>query len=138
MIRRWPSSSAARACISAFTLIELMAVLAIIALLSTAAVLTFAAPLGRARTADAIASVRSVDAYTRQSAVRFNRPSQILIDLDAQTITRTSADALYLPTTLRVTEVRLPARRHTTGQVRIPCTAAGFTPTYALHLTGPD
>lgn len=122
----------------AFTLIELTAVLVILALLSAAAVVTFGVPLQRARSADAVASLRSFDAYARQAAGRFNRPSQIIIDLDRQMLTRTAAEPLHLPQVLRIAEVRLAAHRQTSGQVKIPCSAAGLTPSYGLHLTGPE
>src|SRR5688500_8497355 len=131
-----PRSHAAwggRACSRAFTLIELTAVLAILALLCTAAAFTFAPPLQRARKADAIAAIRSFDTYTRQAANRFGRASHILIDLDAQSLTRAGANPLHLPPSLKIAEVRLATSRHSAGRVRIPCTAAGLTPTYALH-----
>lgn len=130
---------AARPCSAAFTLIELMAALAILAILSIAAAFAFSAPLARARTTDAISSLKSFDTNTRQYAVRFDRQVDLIIDLDNNQLRRNpSAHTLSFSSSIRILEVRLPARRHTSGQVNIPCTPAGLTPTYALHLTGPQ
>src|SRR5688500_15941446 len=71
-----------------FTLDEVMSVMLILALLSAAAAWSFAQPLARARTAEAVELVTSFDASSRLGARQFGRGVDMIFDLTAGTLER--------------------------------------------------
>ena len=73
---------------TAFTLIEVMLVVAIMAILTAAAALTFAGPLRKAQSQEAAQQLRFFDASARDLARRWGREVQLSFDLDRQILSR--------------------------------------------------
>ena len=127
---------------TAFTLIELTAVLVLMAVITGAAVVSLAGPRSRAVAADAAAQVSFADAQVRQAALGTDQPQTLLIDLQAGRLSRVSDDAppvtlVDLPAGVRLARVVVGAEATDFGQVRLPISAAGRSPSYAVDLSTP-
>ena len=126
---------------AAFTLIEVMLAVALLALLTTAAALTFAEPLRRARASEAVDQLRSFDADARHYARRFGRPVRMEFDLSAGTLSRREEAGARLGQQIvlrgcAIDRLRTPGGEAFGGSVTIPCSALGVSRTYAVHLVG--
>lgn len=132
----------------AFTLIELLAVLAIVALLTSGVTLSLKGTLRDAHAEDAASRLVAFDALAREDARRFNRPSEMRIDLRAGRLWRTGVSrsggdgadgtALELPAGVVIEEVVTARGRSRAGDdLTIACSAHGHTASYALLLRGP-
>ena len=73
---------------SAFTLIESLAAVVLLGIISTAAALTFRSSLQSASATDAISQIKYLDSTSRQRAVRFNQPVELIFDITNGTISR--------------------------------------------------
>ena len=124
-----------------FTLIEVMAVMLILALLSTAAAWSFAQPLARARTAEAVELITSFDASSRLGARRFGRGVDMVFDLTAGTLERREGErTVYrgtLPRGFSIEQVRTADQVRDAGEITIPCSRLALTSSYAVKLVGP-
>ena len=126
-----------------FTLIEIMVAVLLLALLASAVTLSFGAPLRRARAAQAVDQIRSIDSAARQAARRFNRPMTLSIDLDSGELecrdsTRGGA-AMFraaLPASHRIEEVRTPGQRVNGGGETLQISPGGYSRSYAIRLPG--
>jgi prepilin-type N-terminal cleavage/methylation domain-containing protein len=129
---------------SAFTLIEVMLTIAIMGLLASAAAWNFSGPLHRARTVEAIEQLKYLDASSRDLARRFGQSVEIAFDLDENTIERrdrAGGDATFhtaIASPLRIEAVWMNSQRSDDGEVTIPVSALGVSPTYAVKLSGPE
>ena len=131
----------------AFTLIEVMAAVVLLGLLTAAVALSFAGPIRRARAAEAVEQVRYLDASSRAYAKRFGRPVEMRFDLDEGRMERREGgrfggDAKYSATVaspIRIEVLRRPNRREESGEVGVPVSPLGISPTYAVKLAaGPE
>jgi len=124
----------------AFTLIELIVVVALAAIMATLVTVSLAGNLRAARASDVAQSIATSDRLAREYARRFDRPVTLVFDLSQSTLTRAGGDpshnsTLHLPAGLRIARLVTATTDTTSGQVTIPCSAAGQTPSYALLLT---
>jgi prepilin-type N-terminal cleavage/methylation domain-containing protein len=123
----------------AFTLIELIVVVALAAIMATIVPVSLAGNLRAARAQDAAQTIATSDRLAREYARRFDRPVRLVFDLSQSTLTRAAADApdstLHLPSGLHIARLVTATTDTTSGQVTIPCSPAGQTPSYALLLT---
>lgn len=127
-----------------FTLIELMAVLLILSVVLAAATLRVQGPLSQSRMANAVDKVSFFDAMARQYAVAQDVSLRMVFDLDEGTFYRTDAEgterlgaAMALPAGFEIAKVRI-GREEQTGTVEVPLSRKGFSPSYALMISGPD
>jgi prepilin-type N-terminal cleavage/methylation domain-containing protein len=124
-----------------FTLIETMIAVIILGLLTGAVVLSFAGPVGRARLAEGVEQVTYVDVSTRELARRTGRAMEVRIDLSEGVLERREgARGVTFRTSVpvRVERVRTVERREESGEVRMPVSGLGLSPTYAVKLVGPE
>jgi prepilin-type N-terminal cleavage/methylation domain-containing protein len=126
---------------SAFTLVEVMAVVLILALLAGAAAWSFARPLTRARTSEAIDLITSFDASSRLAARRFGRGVDMQFELSDQAlIRREGGQVTYrvnLPPGFAIEQIRTAGRVRDAGEVTVECSRMALSPSYALKLIGP-
>lgn len=129
----------------AFTLIELMLAVLLLALLTASAALSFSGPLRRARARDAVEALRSFDAQARLLAIQRGRPVRVAFDLANGAIARRdasgqSADAARVawPTGFAAVEVRVGEQLSRGDDNQIDISPLGVSPTYAVHVTGPQ
>ncbi len=141
----------------AFTLIEVMAVVALLGLLAGATVWLMADDARRASRAEAVARLAHADRTTRLAAQRLGRPCVLRCDLAAQRLRRVAdtaegeeavAHAVELPVGYRIARITLPSApgrspraRGTeighdveSGTVDIPYSTAGRSPSYAVRI----
>jgi prepilin-type N-terminal cleavage/methylation domain-containing protein len=128
----------------AFTLMEIMVVIAIMALLTSAAALSFTGPLRAAQAQDAIEQVRAFDASSRLYARRFGKETTLVFDVSTQTLARREGvrhEPVYqahLPRGCSIERVRCGDRIADSGEIAIPCSSLGLTRSYTVHLVGPS
>lgn len=129
---------------SAFTLIEAMAAVLLVGILAAGVALSFAAPLRRARAQDAIDRVRAFDSSARAQATASGRPVLGIIDLSNGALERRDAASSetisrqQLPDGIRIDLVRCRDRRDDVGAIEIEFSPLGLSPSYAVHLAGPE
>ena len=127
---------------AAFTLIELSAVLALMAVIAAVAAVSLAGPRRRAAADGAVGQVTFADAQARQATVAGDQPQVLVIDLAVGRLSRSVNDGppttlADLPGDVRVQRVRLGSDVVDFGQVRVPVSAAGRSPSYAVGLSTP-
>jgi prepilin-type N-terminal cleavage/methylation domain-containing protein len=126
----------------AFTLIEVMAVVLVLALLSAAAAWSFARPLARLRTSEAIDLITSFDASSRLAASRFGHSVDLQFDLTDQALVRSEGGKItyraVLPPGFAIEQVRTADGVRDAGEITIECSRMALSPSYALKLIGPD
>jgi prepilin-type N-terminal cleavage/methylation domain-containing protein len=136
-----------RSCRRGFTLIEIMVAVVILGLLTGAVVLTFAAPVNRARMVEAVEELSYLDASTRQWARQSGRAAELRIGLDDGVLERREGRAGYrqtmfratIPAPLRIAAVRTAdASREDSGEVVLPVSWTGASPSYAVKIAGPE
>ena len=123
----------------AFTLVELLAALVIVALLVGAASVSLRGVLARTRLEDAVGRVENFDRLTREQSRRGGSPLRIRLRSGGDQLHREAAGtgapvgaACLLPPGVVVADVLgLGGRR---GDVVIPCSARGLTPSYAMRI----
>jgi type II secretory pathway pseudopilin PulG len=141
---------------AAFTLIEVLAIVALLGLLVGATVWLMADDARRASRADALGQIAHADRTARLAAQRLGRPCVLRCDLDAQRLRRVVHDTgeeavshtVDLPQGFRIARITLPAapgrsprtRRRQAGRdidagvVDIAYSTAGRSTSYALRL----
>jgi prepilin-type N-terminal cleavage/methylation domain-containing protein len=131
---------------SAFTLIELMAVLAIMSMLVAVAAVSLKGVCRAARIQHAIEQFLAFDHRVREHATLHGTRGTITIDLDKNTVASMSRDTSGRPVTIelplggaaRIDHVRVGRRAIDYGRATITVTDRGATPTYAARLCGVD
>jgi prepilin-type N-terminal cleavage/methylation domain-containing protein len=131
----------------AFTLLEMIATLALLAVLATVVTVSLAGPRRAARAQDAADEILNYDRSAREWCRRFGRPGGVTFDLDRGTVRRVTADerdgspqpaALHLPGGFRIARLVSAGQSLEAGEVTLPCSPRGQTPSYAVLLAGPE
>lgn len=124
-----------------FTLIEALAVIALMALLTAAAAVSLRGAARTARIEDVADAFAGFDRGTREFARRFDRTPALRFDLNRGTVSRTGADReptpLVLAGDVRVTRVIAGGAVRISGEVALPFSSLGQSPSYAVQLAGP-
>ncbi len=130
---------------SAFTLIEMLVAVVLLGIISTAAALSFRSSIHSASATDATAQIKYLDSTSRQRAQRFNQPVQIIFDLTNSTLSRREGNkksepsfTASLPRGFSIDEVNIAGQSTFNGENAVTCSPAGLSPSYAVHLVGPD
>ena len=132
---------------AAFTLLEMIATLALLAVLATIVTVSLAGPRRAARGQDAADEILNYDRLAREWCRRFGRSGGITFDLDRGTVRRVMAGerdgspqpaALHLSSGFRVSRLVSTGRSQEAGEVTLPCSSRGQTPSYAVLLAGPE
>lgn len=156
------TSKLARVPSAAFTLLEMLIVLALASILATVAAVCFAGAYHSARASDVADQVARYDRLAREASRRFGRPGRLTFDLDQGVVSRTSAvasaaaesgserqrderldgsgaapAALHLLAGFRIARFVTARTTATAGRVSLPCSTRGQTPSYALSVVGP-
>jgi prepilin-type N-terminal cleavage/methylation domain-containing protein len=128
----------------AFSLLEIIAVLAILAIAAAAVTLRVQAPLQQATLKDLAGQLAAFDHLTRVQARETDRPLRLVFDLGQGRLRRTAADgaedrgaALELPADWTIARLCVAGEEAARGEVVVPCSRLGLTPSYALCLEGP-
>jgi prepilin-type N-terminal cleavage/methylation domain-containing protein len=141
---------------SAFTLLEMLIVVALASILATVTAVSFAGAYRSARARDVADQVARYDRLAREASRRFGRPGRLTFDLDQGVVSRTPAAgtapegdepsgdrggttpaALHLPAGFRIARLVSARTTATAGRVSLPCSTRGQTPSYALSIVGP-
>lgn len=139
----WPHRTAAcrRACRgSAFTLIELVAVITLLAVLAATTLVTVQDPLQQAQLKRAVSGIASVDRRVR-AAAGGHQGGELRIDLDRGQIypvwaSRRGPRLHYqLPRSVQIDRARTRRQRADSGRLRLAVTASGLTDMYAVRLS---
>jgi type II secretion system protein H len=132
-----------------FTLLEMLLVLALGAVLATVAAVSLASSRRAASAKNIAGQVAHFDRLARETARRSGRPVRLTFDLDRGDLRRTLGDrddrsdpragtsALHLVGGARIAKIVRARESSTAGQVSVPCSARGQTPSYAVLLVGP-
>jgi len=140
----------------AFTLIEVLAVIALLGLLAGATAWSLAGTAQRASVDEMVGRIAHADRMARFAAQRLGQPTVLVIDLDKQRLVRRvtlpdgtieSAPALGIPAELRLDRLvmpgepgsaevntRRPGRHFDRGEVTINFSAQGRSVSYGLRL----
>lgn len=117
-------------------------VLALMAVLATTVSLSLRGTARAARIEDVAGRVAAFDRSAREAARRFGRPLELRFDFSERTVERAGGSErptpLRLPEGFRVTAVALPGGTVGAGEVRVPVSVRGHTPSYAVHVEGPN
>lgn len=133
---------------SAFTFIEVVAVVAIMAVLAGATVWAWTGQVRAATLEDAAIKLRNLDRTARLAAERTGRDVWIRFDLDRQHAWREAMDAderkqrsasVRFPAGCRIDRLRIAGTADVieSGEARIAISTAGRSATYALRLASP-
>jgi prepilin-type N-terminal cleavage/methylation domain-containing protein len=119
----------------AFTLIEMLVVLALSAILAGIVSVSLAGSFHTARAQDVAGNIATYDRLSREYFRKFGRSGSLVFDIARQTITRVDSAPLRLPSTLHFSQIVTADKTTTSGEVSIACSSDGQTPSYALDLT---
>ena len=128
---------------SSFTLIEMTAVLVLLGVLAALATLSLASSVRQSRMDDAVAEFAMHDHLVRQRAQQFGTPLAIDLLVGPADVIRlhgnspNDAGPFHLPSGVRITRLLMAGQSTTRadyGEVSIPCSAQGLTPSYAVQL----
>jgi prepilin-type N-terminal cleavage/methylation domain-containing protein len=130
---------------SAFTLIESLIAIVLLGIISTAAALTFRSSLQSATTTDALGQIKYLDSSARQRAGRFNQPVELIFDLTNATLSRREGGkrndesfTASLPRGFSIDQINIAGQSTFDGEATLTCSPIGLTPSYAIHLIGPN
>ena len=130
---------------SAFTLIESLIAVVLLGIISTAAALTFRSSLQSASTTDAIEQIKYLDSSARQRAKRFNQPVELIFDVTNSSLSRREGSKrndesfhASLPRGFSIDQINIAGQSTFNGEISLTCSPTGLTPSYALHLIGPN
>jgi len=129
----------------AFTLIESLVVIVLLGIISTAAALTFRSSLQSAAATDAIEQINYLDSTSRQRSQRFNQSVDLIFDLTNSTLSRREGSKrndesfiAALPRGFSIEQINIAGQSTFNGEASLTCSPTGLTPSYALHLIGPN
>jgi prepilin-type N-terminal cleavage/methylation domain-containing protein len=128
---------------SAFTLIELMAVLVLVGLVSASAMLRFGGTTRRAQFEWSLERVMAADRLIRTHAMTCGQPGHLEFEIGTGRLERVFGAkrnvSSYVELGARMHIVRfLAAQRHAeTGKVEVPYDPYGHSETFALEIEGP-
>ena len=128
---------------SAFTLIELMAVLVLVGLVSATAMLRFSGTTHRAQFEWSLERVMAADRLLRTHSMTCGQPGQLEFEIGTGRLKRIFGAkdnvSSYVQLGARMHIVRfLAAQRHAeTGKVAVPYDPYGHSETFALEIEGP-
>ncbi len=118
----------------------MLIVLALMAVLTATVSLSLRGTARAARVEDVAGRVASFDRTAREAARRFGEPLELRFDLSRGTVHRAGSGQepapLRLPEGFRVVGLVLPGGAVGTGEVRVPVSARGHTPSYAARVEG--
>ncbi len=124
-----------------FTLIETMLAVLIMALLASAAALSLSGPVRKARAREAVDVVMAADRSARQEAHDSGRAVRLVLDPTTGTITRIEGAVTQfrsaLPRSFKISDILVGRRVFREAGTEVGFSGAGFSPSYAVHLTGP-
>ena len=110
-----------------------------------AAALTFRSSLQSASSTEAINQLKYLDSTARQRSQRFNQPVDLIFDLANGTISRREGSkrndesfTASLPRGFSIDQINIVGNSIFNGEVTIACSVTGLTPSYAIHLIGPN
>ena len=125
----------------AFTLIETMLAVLIMALLASAAALSLSGPVRKARAKEAVEVVIAADRSARQEAHDSGRTVRLVFDPSTAAISRaegaTTQFRSTLPRSFKISDVIVGRRAFRETGAEVGFSGAGFSASYAIHLTGP-
>ncbi len=135
-----------------FTLVEILVVVLIMGLLAGAASLVLLHSTKTASMEDAIRRVQYLDYITRHSARHSGQGKQIEFDITAGVVIARDESTSLAGSTQWFQQVKFPEKfqlervwsatgdeaGQKEGVMQIPCSAQGYTPTYALQLLGAE
>jgi type II secretory pathway pseudopilin PulG len=120
----------------------MLVVLALMGVLTAAVSLSLRGTARAARAADVAGRLAGFDRSAREAARRLGRPVELRFDLSRGTVHRAAGGEaptpLRLPDGFRVTGLALPGGTVGAGEVRVPVSARGQTPSYAARVEGPE
>jgi prepilin-type N-terminal cleavage/methylation domain-containing protein len=124
---------------AAFTLIEIMLVMAILALLAMASALKLGHSLQAAAMRDVCQQIQSLDAHIRHQAIRSGQGLQLTFTLGGRDLVWQDqiTHKLVLPAGYTLQRLKTGTTDQTTGSVSIICSSLGYMPTYAVQVKGP-
>lgn len=129
--------------IKAFTLVEMMVVLLLMALIAGGITLSLAGAGNNAKTTDIIGRIEKLDFQLRTFACQFNKPADLIINLDTGTLTQATMldannirplPAIVLPSHITIRRVAIKDQEIYSGEIAIHFSEMGITPSYALWL----
>lgn len=141
-VRLSPTVSGGSHC--AFSLLELLAVMALLALVAGLATVRFSSSYRQAQVTTAIHSIQAIDDQLRTLATKQAQPYELRIDLDRNTLEikgqhkKEVIRKHVLPAALQIEAVRSPREDRHHGEAVIRCDSAGLCETYALQITAPS
>ena len=131
---------------AAFTLIEMLVVLALSAILASIVAFSLTGSYRTATAEDVAGRIANYDRLAREYSRRFGRPVRLVFNLGRDTVTRAPGETseisrdniggvLHLPSAFRLDRVATGGGTATSGQASINCSPDGQTPSYAVRLT---
>lgn len=125
---------------SAFTLVEMLVVIALAALMASIVAVSLSGSYRSARVEDAAGRIAIYDRQTREYARRFGVPARLVFDVGRGTVTRASDNAgigglLTLPTGVHIGRVLTAEGNAASGQISVPVSRDGQTVSYAVCLS---
>jgi len=136
-VRKCPELSGRRG----FTLIETMLAVLIMALLASAAALSLSGPVRKARAREAVDVVMAADRSARQEAHDSGRAVRLVFDPASGAISRVEGVATQfrsvIPRSFKISDVWVGRRVFREARAEVGFSGAGFSASYAVHLTGP-
>jgi prepilin-type N-terminal cleavage/methylation domain-containing protein len=117
---------------SAFTLIEILAVLTLLGMLTALAAVSLSSAVRAARSEDAVEAFCVFDRSARDYAKRFGRTPMLRFDLNRGIVSRVEEGKQAMQTQLPVKRVISRADDRTSGEVTVPVSETGQSPSYAV------
>lgn len=119
-------------------------VLLVLAVSAAAVTLNLRPLVYESQMSEVIADLGEFDRLTRTQAARGNRTMRLVVDVSRGRLRRLNAEsleeagrAMALPGDYRFSRAMVGRVDVAIGEVAIPCSGRGLTPTYALELEGP-
>jgi prepilin-type N-terminal cleavage/methylation domain-containing protein len=128
---------------SAFTLIELMAVLVLVGLVSATAMLRFGATTHRAQFEWSLERVMAADRLLRTHSVTCGQPGHLEFEIGTGRLERVfgakrdAAPPVELGAKFRITRFLAGQRHGETGKVEVAYSPEGHSETFAIEIEGP-
>ena len=128
---------------TAFTLIELLAVLVLMALLAAVVGFSLSGARNLASRAEVIDRIRAFDTNARAAAEHSPSPLSLVFNLSNRRVVvqddgrqHSIGSTLVLPDTFAIGEVRVLGQTITNGSIAVPLSRRGTSPSYAFSVIG--